>query len=413
MTAPVALFLSGVFACAADLAPEVLLLQRARVVMSRNLSRLPNYTCLQTIERFERLAPNKKPRLVDIVRLEVALVDGKELFAWPGSGQFSDQKIADMVQGGAIGNGGFALHAKAVFQSTVPRFIYGGQISREARSLHKWEYVVAQMLSGYVIKVGQAQATVGYHGSFFVDATTLDLISLEVEADDIPPFLRLRSASMSVAYDRVDIGGETFLLPSRWDMDMVGLDGSISSNRTHFTKCRQYSGESKLFFDDPEPAESRATGLVRVVDAPPKIVIPIELETPVRFENAAVGDPVTAKLTKSVKLPDGTVLPKGALVHGRLKLLREQVYIRDRGTAVGMTFFEAEAPGVRVRFSATLEEIQTAQPGFRTQSAFGPIRPENETLTGSVFFVHSRILQIPRGLRMMWRTKTPAAEDAQ
>jgi hypothetical protein len=218
---------------------------------------------------------------------------------------------------------------------------------------------------------------------------------------------------MAVTYSRTDIGAETFLLPSQWDMEMVGMDGSVSSNRTRFARCRQYSGESKLFFEEPEPGETRAAGPVRVVDAPADLTFALELETPVRFENAAVGDPVTARLARSLKLPDGSVVPKGALVHGRLMLVREQTYVRDTGRAVGMTFFEAEGPGIRVRFSATLEEIQTAQPGFRTRSAFGPIRPENETITGSVFFVQSRITQLPRGLRMTWRTKPLTAEDIQ
>lgn len=411
MRTPVLILLSGVFVFAADLTPETLLLQRARVVMSTNLARLPNYTCLQTIERFERSAPKKKPRLIDIVRLEVALVDGKELFAWPGSGRFSDKEISEMVQGGAIGNGAFALHAKAIFQTSAPRFRYAGKVAREDRILHRWDYVVAQMLSGYVVRVRPAEATVGYHGKIYVDANTMDLVYLDVEADDIPPFLPLQSATISVGYSRVDIGGEKFLLPSNVTMEMVAHDGSVSSNRTSFTRCRQYSGESRLIFDDPEPDSRPAEGLVRVVEAPANVMVKLELESPIALTGAAVGDPVTGRLTHPVKLQDSTVLPKGALVHGRLLLVREQAYLRDTGRAIGMTFSEIESPGIRLRFSATLEEIQTAQPGFRTQSQFGRVRPENESIVGSVFFVQSRILQLPRGLRMTWRTRSMTEED--
>ena len=105
---------------------EILQLARVKAHMSDLLTRLPNYTCLQNIERSRRV-PSGRTQLVDVVRLEVALVDGDELFAWPGSKKFQDTKIIDMVKGGAIGNGNFALHAKSVFQSTVAQYTYIGE----------------------------------------------------------------------------------------------------------------------------------------------------------------------------------------------------------------------------------------------------------------------------------------------
>src|SRR5947209_13623252 len=67
-----------------DLSPELLLLARIKVKMAENLDHLPNYTCEQTIERSRRRAPSRKFELLDTVRLEVALVEGKELYGWPG-----------------------------------------------------------------------------------------------------------------------------------------------------------------------------------------------------------------------------------------------------------------------------------------------------------------------------------------
>ena len=137
--------------------------------MSQLLTRLPNYTCLQTIERTRRI-PGKRTELIDLVRLEVALVNGRELFAWPGSRNFEDGEISDMVKGGAIGNGNFALHAKSVFQTNAPRFTFAGERIREdGRKTLRWDFVVPQTLSGYTLKQGEQQAVVGYHGSFWVD----------------------------------------------------------------------------------------------------------------------------------------------------------------------------------------------------------------------------------------------------
>ena len=89
---------------AQPLPPEVLLLGRIKAKAAENLQRLPNYTCTQTIERSHRNAKSRKFELLDTIRLEVALVEGKELFSWPG-GKFEEKGIGEIVgAGGAIGN---------------------------------------------------------------------------------------------------------------------------------------------------------------------------------------------------------------------------------------------------------------------------------------------------------------------
>ncbi|HYO83544.1 MAG TPA: hypothetical protein VES20_19235 [Bryobacteraceae bacterium] len=409
------LFLAALRAVAADLSPETLLLAKARARMSTNLSRLPDYTCVQTIERFGRDSSKGRPHLVDVVRLEVALVGGNELFSWPGSGKFLDTEISKLVVGGAIGNGNFALHAKSVFQSSSPRFTYVGEQVYKTRKVLRWDYVVAQNQSGYRIRVNTREAIVGYHGSILVDSESLDLVRLEVHADDIPPRLELLSSRDAVEYARVPIGTETFLLPSLSELEMVALRGSMNHNRTRFSKCRQYTGESTLIFDEPEPSATAAEAPVREVEAPPGVRFEAALAATVVFTNAAVGDPVTAVLVSPLKIPGGITVPKGSLVHGRILSLRTSYVGRQAGRAVGLTFTHAVAADTSVKFQATLEEIRTAMPGIKTRSSFSGAlaRPENESLIGSVFFVQQQVLRLPQGLRMTWRTVAPSPEDNQ
>src|SRR6516162_5918097 len=73
------------------------LLAKIRLHMMETLTRQPNYTCLETVERSRRDASTRKYRLEDTLRIEVALVDGKEMFAWPGSKQFEDRDFRDMI----------------------------------------------------------------------------------------------------------------------------------------------------------------------------------------------------------------------------------------------------------------------------------------------------------------------------
>lgn len=396
------------------------LLQRVRVHMAETLVRLPNYTCLQTIQRTERRAPSRKFQLIDTLRLEVALVDGKELFAWPGERKFQDKEINEIVMGGTIGNGNFALHAKSVFSSGAPKFTFQGERIREDRRTYRWDFEVPQRRSGYVIRVGRREAVVGYHGSFWVDADTLDLIRLEVEADNIPPELRLLRTSDSMEYVRMKIGQGMFLLPKASELNMIDETNSDSVNRTQFSNCRQYTGESVLIFGDPADAAAQQKK-IREVQLPLGVVLDTSLETPIHSATSAVGDPLTFVVQKAVKKDGELLVPKGTLLHARLALLRRQNSDRP-AYAVGVKLLELEAPGLRIQFSAGLDRItmnasQVIYPGsaqspvqWRMERALSEF---NQTVFGSVFFVKGNELQLPRGLRVSWRTRQLDGEDQQ
>ena len=68
-------------------------LPRIREKMAEVLLRQPNYTCTETIERTRQMV-GSRTRIEDTLRMEVALVGGKEMFAWPGS---SNLKTANWV----------------------------------------------------------------------------------------------------------------------------------------------------------------------------------------------------------------------------------------------------------------------------------------------------------------------------
>ena len=76
---------------------------------------IPNYTCVETIDRETQTANVNAFRRVDLVRLEVAKTGGKELFAWPGAGNFEEKPIGAFVGGGLIGDGSFSLFAEDLF----------------------------------------------------------------------------------------------------------------------------------------------------------------------------------------------------------------------------------------------------------------------------------------------------------
>src|SRR5438128_2682557 len=97
-------------ACTAqsDLPPEVLQLSRIKLLMKEHLLRIANFTCLETIERSGRPDRNGRMKNKDTLQLEVAFVNGKELYSWLGAGKFEESNIAAFTKGGTIGGGLFA-----------------------------------------------------------------------------------------------------------------------------------------------------------------------------------------------------------------------------------------------------------------------------------------------------------------
>jgi hypothetical protein len=405
---------------AQPLAPEILLLGRIKAKAAENLQRLPNYTCTQTIERSHRNGKSHKFEPLDTLRLEVALVEGKELFSWPGAGKFEEKSIGEIVGGGgAIGNGTFALHARSIFLSRWPRFTYVGETNLNGRRAIRYDYRVPQMLSGYQIRVGPNQAFVEYHGSFWVDADSLDLIRLEVHADNPPPNLYLSEASDAMEYQRARIGGGDFLLPQSSELVMVDLLGNANRNRTHFTACRQYAGESKLSF--AEPSMDTATRTVapesKPIRLPAGLTIEVRLQTPIQSGRSATGDPVTALVGRDVKNHGEIVVPKGAVLTGRITRLEKRKGNQDY-YVVGLDLSTIEFDNRSGEFRASLQDPGLAQYN-RGAPGRGPGRrqmmdddiPEADLKAGSVFVVRSSNVSLPRGHSMLWRTQLWAIEQ--
>ncbi len=276
------------------LTPEIVRLGHIKAHVQEILSKIPDYTCLQTIERSRRLPRTRRFQLLDTLRLEVALVNGRELFAWPGAGRFDDREIGQFV-GGTIGNGNFALHARSVFFGHVPRYEYAGEVTVDDKRAHRYNFFIPRFQSGFTLRVEKLQGVAGYHGYFEVEAQSFDLLTLAIETDDIPEHLPIAGAKDTMRYARALIGEKEFLLPKSSELILTDMEGNENRNRVTFTGCRQYTGESVITFADPPPTSETPP-------PPPTPVVPVTLpeglyltvvnDTPVRFDTAAIGDPV-------------------------------------------------------------------------------------------------------------------------
>ena len=230
-----------------ELPPEVIRLARIKQHMRERLAQVPNYTCLETVERSGRPKASAKFKTLDTLRFEVAEVDGKELFARPGQ-QFDQTSPGIFSQGGAIASGLFALFANGLFVSDSATHQYAGDEEIGERKLARYDFQVPLLRSGYKIRTPYREAVVAYHGSFWADEE-LDATHLRIVAEGIPPMMGLLDVGIDIEYQRAKVGATEALLPKRAEMLLTEFSGRQERNVTTFSECRQYGSDSVVSFD--------------------------------------------------------------------------------------------------------------------------------------------------------------------
>src|SRR5580698_9532083 len=122
-------------------------LERIRTHMMQTLASQPNYTCLETVDRSRKEKNARAYQPVDTLRMEVGLVNGKEMFGWPGAKQFEDRDIREFIPTGMFGTGDFALHARSVFGTNAPTFELGGKSSLAGYQSVRYDFKVKRVQS--------------------------------------------------------------------------------------------------------------------------------------------------------------------------------------------------------------------------------------------------------------------------
>ena len=333
--------------------------------VSPTLERQPNYTCLETVERTRR-SPGGATQVEDTLRLEVALVGDKEMFAWPGSKEFEDTEVTELVTAGMFGNGNFAIYPRMLFGGGGPASMYGGEVEVNGRKTAQFNFQVPRSRSGYRLSVNRQRAVVGYHGSFYVDLETLDLKRVVVILDMIPAEFNMTSSEDRVDYERVRIGEERFLLPVESSLTMVFPD-TVSRNRVRFTACRKFTGESTLLFpeEDPVAADAPAAAGPKEVSLPIGTQIPLTLTTEIVLAQGVVGDTVAAKISSNVKIGKDVLVPKGTIARGRIVKLERQLEVY----VLTLHFTDLEWPGGHARLNMRVEDVNAVAQG-RSQENF-------------------------------------------
>ncbi len=221
--------------------------QRVRERIEGLFLTLPDYVCSEKIERVLTGPAVRQP--LPPIRVEIGYIGGREFYAWPG-GRFDEGVARHLLnQQGAVGNGAFAdqLH---VFWN-VADFTAAGEEERKRESMLRLDFRVPRVRSRYRLGRTAATQAVGYSGTLWVRADTLDPVRLEIAVDDIPPGLEITSASQWIEYATVPVAGRNVPLPSMSEL-AIGIERNRGAmTRFSFDHCRRFTGESTIRFAEP------------------------------------------------------------------------------------------------------------------------------------------------------------------
>ncbi|MGA2715867.1 MAG: hypothetical protein ABSG41_22420 [Bryobacteraceae bacterium] len=394
------------------------LFQRAREKVLDNTRRMPRYTCVETIYRTQyrppdnaascesliamrRLATSRGNLMArDRLRLDVAVVEGREIFSWAGARRFETHDVSELVGSGASSSGEFGFFLASVFGSAREAFRYGGRRNDFAI----FEYNVPAAKSSYSYRAYGPGKTTGFHGTFSVDPSDGDLHQLVVESEQFAPSDAVCRVQHVMDYNRVKIGSGDFLLPEVSTMEVLYRRGAESLNETRYSDCREYVGESTIRFDDVGAAAGPAVTRAALQPLPPKVRLLIGLSRPIDTEIAAAGDGVEGVLLRDVTDKKQRTLAKANdRVHGRILRLRQFMGPAPRWF-VAIRFDTIERNGMELPIA-----LKPVDDGHRSaQRVRGPVpqsamqRPEG----GGVFvFAESGNIILDQGFHSEWETR--------
>ena len=354
-------------------------LQRVREKVWQMLDRLPRYMCTQVTERSQSVAKKDTPTYtceglnalrqkqplrmalesIDRIRLDVAVGGASgEMYSWAGDNQFSQGRLSDLVAHGTTQSGTYYSFLRMIFRSDSAAISYRGTVDEDRRSLLEFAFDVPREASHWVLVYRNHEAdakVLPYGGTFLADPKTSDLVRLEVHGIDLSKSLYECEISNSFHYERARVPGGDLLLPVESRLKMVDVSGREFENKTLYSGCHEFLGQSAIQFGPPrltEVAEPSPVTGAAPPSLPPGLGFSVGFTQDLDLETAAAGDRLSARLACDLRDPSSTVLAhKGAAVTARLVgLTYGMLYLTVR---VSLRLETLESDGVSIPLAAT------------------------------------------------------------
>lgn len=404
-------------------------LARARDKLVERAKRLPDYTCVQTVERarFRRVRSDipfppcervralgtegLMPEATDRLRLDIKASRGSEIGSWPGS-RFSERSIFELVGAGSYQTGMLGALISDVFVNEGAAYQFVGEESPAGGSLSSYSYQVPVDSSHYQVKSGSSWVPVAFSGTFWLDTNTQELKRISEEAHDLPADTLVCSAATTVDYQQVRVAGGEFLLPRQAAMRLVMQDESETRITATYSGCREYRAESTIRFDDAPGGGAANPDEALASPVPAGLRFSLALTTPIDTDTGAAGDIVKATLRDALRDPKSKAVlaPAGATVQGRVVQMQHWLN-RPRHFTIAIVLEKLEADGVsRPLHAKVVPEASSTHGPFTVV-----LRPQGQSSLAATFRFETEKSRVTMraGFRTKWATVEPPAVEVR
>jgi hypothetical protein len=215
---------------------------------------LPNYVCLELINRYESDSKPVNWQAVDRVQTNVIYENGKEDYRnLQINGRPVNKKMEEM--GGAWSTGEFGTMLIDLFSpATAADFRYSHTSRSSGISAKVYDYTVDHQHSHWDVKMASQEYSPAYRGSVWIDPQTARVLRIEMEAFGFPSTFPTDHVESATDYEYVRLGdAHQYLLPVHSEtLSCERGTPNCSRNVIDFRNYHKYSGESTITFGDPK-----------------------------------------------------------------------------------------------------------------------------------------------------------------
>ncbi len=216
--------------------------------------RLPDFICAQVTRRFFDPSGLEFWTTADTITAKLTYFQNKEeKQVMLVNGRYENTDYDKL--GGATSTGEFGSLLRQVFEpKSHAEFGWARWATLRGKRMYVFSYRVPRAYSQWGILYEKSLSdTPGYRGLVFVEKSSLQVMRVTLEADDLPASFPVQAASNKLDYDYQEISNQQFLLPLRAEMRMRS-GKLLVKNEVEFRMYRKFGTDVTISFDTPPDA---------------------------------------------------------------------------------------------------------------------------------------------------------------